>query len=87
MLLRLASLTVTNAFAALRLLSMTDRDEDAEILVLRHQITDLERQLGADKVKFVPEDRAFLAPAAAPGPCAGCDCWSARTPRCDGTAT
>ncbi|MGN9787988.1 hypothetical protein ACTMTF_41680 [Nonomuraea sp. ZG12] len=62
MLLRLAYLTVTNAFAALRLLPLGDRDKDVEILALRHQITVLERQLGADiKVKFAPEDRAFLA--------------------------
>jgi transposase InsO family protein len=61
-LLRLTYLTVTNAFAALRLLPMGDRDKDVEILVLRHQITVLERQLGADiKVRFAPEDRAFLA--------------------------
>ncbi len=32
-LLRLAYLGVTNAFAMLRLLPMTDRDKDAEILV------------------------------------------------------
>ncbi|MFI6900507.1 hypothetical protein ACIBKY_04550 [Nonomuraea sp. NPDC050394] len=48
MLLRLAYLTVTNAFAALRLLPMTDRDKDVEILALRHQVMVLERQLGAD---------------------------------------
>ncbi|MFI7706554.1 helix-turn-helix domain-containing protein [Nonomuraea sp. NPDC049480] len=57
----MAYLTVTNAFAALRLLPMSDRDKDVEILVLRHQIAVLERQLGADtRVKFAPEDRAFL---------------------------
>jgi putative transposase len=39
----LAYLTVTNAFAVLRLLSMGDRDKDVEILALRHQITVLER--------------------------------------------
>ncbi|MEU1393092.1 MULTISPECIES: hypothetical protein [unclassified Nonomuraea] len=62
MLLRLAYLTVTNAFAALRLLPMSDRDKDMEILVLRHQIAVLERQLGADtRVRFAPEDRALLA--------------------------
>ena len=62
MLLRLAYLTVTNTFAALRLLPMGDRDKDVEILVLRHQITVLERQLGTDaRVPFAPEDRAFLA--------------------------
>ncbi|MET7334906.1 hypothetical protein [Nonomuraea sp. NPDC005650] len=61
MLLRLAYLAVTNAFAALRLLPMADRDKDVEILALRHQITVLERQLGADaRVRFAPEDRAFL---------------------------
>jgi putative transposase len=42
-LLRLAYLTVTNAFAALRLLPVGDRDKDVEILALRHQITVLER--------------------------------------------
>ncbi|WP_185845356.1 hypothetical protein [Nonomuraea sp. WAC 01424] len=61
MLLRLAYLTVTNTFAALRLLPLRDRDKDVEILALRHQITVLQRQLGADtRVKFAPEDRAFL---------------------------
>jgi transposase len=45
-----------------------DRDKDVEILALRHQITVLERQLGADRVKFAPEDRAFLAALLAPLP-------------------
>ncbi|ONI92630.1 hypothetical protein ALI22I_02895 [Saccharothrix sp. ALI-22-I] len=45
MLLRLAYLGVANAFALLRLLPMSDRDKDAEILALRHRITVLERQL------------------------------------------
>ncbi|MEU4770205.1 hypothetical protein AB0H12_44025 [Actinosynnema sp. NPDC023794] len=48
MLLRLAYLGVTNAFALLRLLPMTDRDKDVEILALRHQLTILERQLGSE---------------------------------------
>ncbi|MGW7419076.1 integrase core domain-containing protein [Streptomyces sp. NPDC054813] len=61
MLLRLTYLTVTNAFALLRLLPMSDRDKDAEILALRHQITVLQRQLGKEKVRFTPSDRAFLA--------------------------
>ena len=60
MLLRLAYLTMTNAFAVLRLLPMGDRDKDTEILALRHQIAVLERQLGKQKVRFTPGDRAFL---------------------------
>ncbi|MBL1102050.1 hypothetical protein [Streptomyces coffeae] len=61
MLLRLAYLGVSNAFAMLRLLPMTDRDKDAEVLALRHQITVLERQLGKDKVRLTPSDRASEA--------------------------
>lgn len=38
MLLRLAYLALTNAFAASRLLPMSDREKDMEILLLRHQI-------------------------------------------------
>jgi putative transposase len=60
-LLRLAYLGVTNAFAVLRLLPRTDRDKDAEILTLRHQITVLQRQLGPQKIRFEPADRALLA--------------------------
>jgi putative transposase len=54
-------LGVTNAVALLRLLPMSDRDKDAEIFVLRHQIAVLQRQLGAAKPRFVPADRALLA--------------------------
>jgi transposase len=60
-LLRLAYLGVTNVFALLRLLPMSDRDKDVEILALRHQITVLERQLGQVRPRFLPSDRAFLA--------------------------
>jgi putative transposase len=34
---------MTNVFALLRLLPVSDRDKNAEILVLRHQVTVLER--------------------------------------------
>jgi hypothetical protein len=44
-LLRLAYLGVTNAFAMLRLLPMSNREKDVEILALRHQIGVLEGQL------------------------------------------
>jgi putative transposase len=45
----------------LRLLPMSNRDKDVEILALRHQITVLERQLGKEKLRFDASDRAFLA--------------------------
>ena len=61
MLLKLAYLGVTNAFAVLRLLPMSDRDKDVEILALRHQIAVLERQLGGQRVRFEASDRALLA--------------------------
>ncbi len=57
----MAYLSVTNAFALLRLLPMSARDKDAEILALRHQITVLDRQLGKQRVRFTLTDRAFLA--------------------------
>jgi hypothetical protein len=60
-LLRLAYLGVTNAFALLRLLPMSSRDKDAEILALRHQLSVLQRQLGPDRVRFTAGDRALLA--------------------------
>jgi hypothetical protein len=59
-LLQLAYLGVTNAFAMLRLLPMSAREKDAEILALRHQITVLERQLSGQRVRFNADDRAFL---------------------------
>jgi hypothetical protein len=54
-------LGVTNVFALLRLLPVSDRDKDVEILALRQQITVLERQLGTARPGFCPADRAFLA--------------------------
>lgn len=61
MLLRLAYLGITNAFALLRLLPGADRDKDAEILALRHQLAVLHRQLDGQRVRFDPADRAWLA--------------------------
>jgi hypothetical protein len=60
-LLRLAYLSVTNVFALLRLLPVSDRDKDVEILAPRHQIAVPERQLGKTRPRFWPSDRAFLA--------------------------
>jgi hypothetical protein len=61
MLLRLAYLGITNAFALVRLFSRSDRGKDAEILALRHQLAVLQRQLGGQRVRFGPADRAWLA--------------------------
>jgi transposase InsO family protein len=58
-LLRLAYLAATNAFAFLRLLPMSDGDKDIEILALRHQLLVLQRQVG--KPAFTGTDRAILA--------------------------
>jgi transposase InsO family protein len=60
-LLRFVYLAVTHAFATLRVLPMTDREKDVEILALRHQINVLQRQLGDQRTRLRPEDRAFLA--------------------------
>jgi hypothetical protein len=43
-------LTVANTFAVLRPLPMTDREKDAEILALRHQIAVLERRLAGNLI-------------------------------------
>jgi hypothetical protein len=56
-LIRLAYLTVTNIFAVLRLLPMSDRDKDTEILTLRHQLAALQRQLGNERARFLIRDR------------------------------
>src|SRR5579859_5078645 len=66
--MRLAYLAVKNAFAALRLLPMSDRDKDAEILVLRHQLAVQQRQLGPARPGFTHVDRAFLAALPSPLP-------------------
>ncbi len=61
MLLRLAYLGVANVFALLRLLPVSSRDKDAEILALRHQLLVLQRQVGPSRVRFTAADRALLA--------------------------
>jgi putative transposase len=58
-LLRLAYLAVTYAFSFIWLLPMRDREKEMEILVLRHQLTVLQRQ-SAEPV-FTPADRFLLA--------------------------
>jgi putative transposase len=58
---QLAYLGMTNVFALLRLLPVSSRDKDEEILALRHQLSVLQRQLGPDRARFTPADRALLA--------------------------
>jgi putative transposase len=58
-LLRLSYLALTNVFAFVRLLPVSDVDKDVEILALRHQLAVLQRQI--DKPRLAQPDRAFLA--------------------------
>jgi putative transposase len=57
--LRLAYLAVLRAFGWLALLARSDRAKDAEILILRHQLTVLQRQAGTPRLSWA--DRAILA--------------------------
>lgn len=50
---------MTNTFALIRLLSMSDRDKDVEFLAVRHQLTVLNRQVS--KPVFTLGDRTLLA--------------------------
>jgi len=55
-LVRFAYLAAAHAFAALRLLPMTDSEKDVEILALRHQLTVLQRQLGGQRPQLRREE-------------------------------
>ncbi|MFE7329548.1 hypothetical protein ACFU8W_32105 [Streptomyces sp. NPDC057565] len=59
---------MTNAFAMLRLLPMSDRGKGVEILALRHQITVLERQLGGEQATVRRERSGVPGGVAAPHP-------------------
>jgi hypothetical protein len=89
-LLRLVYLGVKNVFALLRLLPASDRDKDAEILALRHQINVLERQLGTNQPRFSPADGPSWPPcctASRATRSAGSGCWSGWTRCSAGTRT
>ncbi|MCX5096519.1 hypothetical protein OOK36_48945 [Streptomyces sp. NBC_00365] len=45
---------MTIMFAMLRLLPVSSRDMGVEVLVLRHQITVLQRHLNGQRVQFAP---------------------------------
>ncbi|HCU93077.1 MAG TPA: integrase [Actinobacteria bacterium] len=57
--LRLAYLAVLQVFGWLALLARSDRVKDAEILILRHQVAVLQRQVKAPRLSWA--DRAVLA--------------------------
>ena len=59
MALRFAYLAVLRVFSWLALLARSDRAKDAEILLLRHQVTVLQRQAGTLRLSWA--DRAVLA--------------------------
>ena len=59
MLAKLAYLAVCRSMQALVLLARGDAAKDLEILVLRHQLTVLRRQI--PRPRFEPADRALLA--------------------------
>jgi hypothetical protein len=58
-LLRLAYLAVKNTFCFVRLLPMSDREKEIAILLLRHQLAVLQRQLATPA--FTPTVRFLLA--------------------------
>jgi len=58
-LLRFAYLAVLRVFALLALLAWSDRTKDAEILILRHQVVLLQRQVQTPRLSWA--DRAVLA--------------------------
>jgi putative transposase len=57
--LRIAYLAVLRMFGWLALLARSDRAKDAEILIFRHQVAVLQRQVKASRLTWA--DRAALA--------------------------
>ena len=71
--MRLAYLAVLRVFGWLALLAGPDRTKDAEILMLRHQVAVLQRQVRTPRLSWA--DWAVLAALAGccpGGACAGC---------------
>jgi hypothetical protein len=86
-LLCLAFLAAASALVLLRLLPMSGRDRDIEILVPRYLLLVLQCQVG--RPVFADTDRAVLAgrsTTSRQGDCGASCCWYAPTPSCGGTA-
>lgn len=75
--LRLAYLAVTNTFAALRLLPISDHEKDAEILMLRHQLMILERQLNSATPAPANQTEILKAEGIDPAPTRSVTAWTA----------
>ena len=85
MLPKLVYLTLCRSIQLLALLARGDAAKDLEILVLRHQLAVLRRQV--PRPQFEPADRAYSRRSAARcGGRAGPASWSSPTPCCAGTA-
>jgi hypothetical protein len=90
MLVRFAYLAVTHAFAALRLLPMTDREKDVEILALRTNSPSCNDKPATNDHDFDPKTKHFSRRCSCRCParlCVDSDCWSAQTQYCGGIAT
>jgi len=61
MLLRLAYLGIRTRSGCCGHCRTLTRDRDTDILALRHQLAVLHRQLGGQRIRFEPADRAWLA--------------------------
>ncbi len=64
--MRFASMAVLRVFGWLALLARSNRAKDAEILILRHQVAVLQRQVKTQRLSWA--DRAVLAVAVWPIP-------------------
>ena len=85
MLSKLAYLTLCHSIKLLVLLARGDAAKDLEILVLRHQLAVLRRQVPRPRPE--PADRALLAAVSRVLPrAAGRACWSNPRRCCAGTA-